>query len=438
MTGSQDEITTLLESARRVGLEIDEDEARHWLAAMAAGDDHTSLTFDARTGVFGHRIAMLDFSDADLAHFRRVGALVEIPDEDGVETALALSGSAAQSKIQTYPGDCDFFERVNIRAPSREEACRAAGRVVLRKALDTIEGPSYRLMEVKFGSYPAGVVVGGVPMRPGSPISWSPDEIRAGRIEAATPDGASRVISWDDAATDPGWCKLDWVVADAERGTVVNASNMLDITWEAPDGTITPLDGFLDPYFQEVYLDASAIPLFSRLAGHVSADALDEYVEQLESEVRKYIAADEPNFGKAAKRLYNIFRLSGRHGEAAFIREIFDEPATVLYQVHALLRTVEEAARPGSPFTPATVDAQLDRVIIDVIRTLEGAEEEEIVSQLLALKSALASEDRVEEREVRVEAARTRIIALVNTFFTEKLQAHPQVRGYLEEIGGRR
>jgi hypothetical protein len=309
---------------------------------------------------------------------------------------------------------------------------------VLRKALDTIEGPSYRLMEVKFGSYPAGVVVGGVPMRPGSPISWSPDEIRAGRIEAATPDGASRVISWDDAATDPGWCKLDWVVADAERGTVVNASNMLDITWEAPDGTITPLDGFLDPYFQEVYLDASAIPLFSRLAGHVSADALDEYVEQLESEVRKYIAADEPNFGKAAKRLYNIFRLSGRHGEAAFIREIFDEPATVLYQVHALLRTVEEAARPGSPFTPATVDAQLDRVIIDVIRTLEGAEEEEIVSQLLALKSALASEDRVEEREVRVEAARTRIIALVNTFFTEKLQAHPQVRGYLEEIGGRR
>jgi hypothetical protein len=75
-------------------------------------------------------------------------------------------------------------------------------------------------------------------------------------------------------------------------------------------------------------------------------------------------------------------------------------------------------------------------VIIDVVRTLEGAEEEEIVAQLLALKSALASDERIEEREVRVEAARSRIIALVNTFFAEKLHAHPEVRGYLERIGG--
>ena len=44
-----------------------------------------------------------------------------------VETALALSGSAAQSKIQTYPGDCDFFERVNIIAPTRAEAGKING-----------------------------------------------------------------------------------------------------------------------------------------------------------------------------------------------------------------------------------------------------------------------------------------------------------------------
>ena len=44
---------------------------------------------------------------------RRYG--VEVPDEEGtVETALALSGSAAQSKIQTYPGDADFFERLTL------------------------------------------------------------------------------------------------------------------------------------------------------------------------------------------------------------------------------------------------------------------------------------------------------------------------------------
>jgi hypothetical protein len=80
---------------------------------------------DVRTGVFGHKVAMLDFSQTDLAHFREIGRLVEFKDQPGrVETALALSGSAAQSKIQSYPGDCDYFERVNIKAPTRAEACQ--------------------------------------------------------------------------------------------------------------------------------------------------------------------------------------------------------------------------------------------------------------------------------------------------------------------------
>ena len=73
---------------------------------------------------------MLDFSSEELAHFRRVGKLVEIRDQEDVETAFALSGSAAQSKIQTYPGDCDFFERVNIRAPSLDHAVSRFAEVI--------------------------------------------------------------------------------------------------------------------------------------------------------------------------------------------------------------------------------------------------------------------------------------------------------------------
>ena len=89
-----------------------------WLSAMAAGasTDH-EIVVDERVGVFGHKVTMLDFSDEDLEHFREMGRLVEFYDIPGkVETALALSGSAAQSKIQTYPGDADYFERINIIA----------------------------------------------------------------------------------------------------------------------------------------------------------------------------------------------------------------------------------------------------------------------------------------------------------------------------------
>ena len=228
------------------------------------------------------------FNPQELEYFRRIGKLVEFEDIPGqVETALALSGSAAQSKIQTYPGDADFFERVNIIA-TRQEACRIAGQIMREKALDTLHGPHYQLIEVKMGSFPFDILRDGNLVRAGSPIAWKPDEIQVGGIAGSDADGEPVAISWEEAAEDPGWCKLDWVVADPVREQLVNASNMLDVTWEAPDGSITPLDGYLDSYFQEVYLDADSIPVFSKLVKHVSGDALDHYVSQLENEVRKY------------------------------------------------------------------------------------------------------------------------------------------------------
>jgi hypothetical protein len=216
---------------------------------------------------------------------------------------------------------------------------------------------------------------------------------------------------------------------------VANASNMLDVTWEAPDGSIVPLDGYLDPYFQEVYLEAESIPLFTKLAAHVSDDALAEYVEQLEGEVRKYVARDPRNYGKAAKRMYNVFRLNGRYLEAAYVRELFDEPAALLYQVHALIRTVDEAADPESPITVETVLAQLDRLVLDVIRTLEGPEEVEIVEQLQALRNALTLGADAAAREAAVTGAQARVINIVNNFFYAKLTALPEIAAYLVEMG---
>ena len=56
---------------------------------------------------------------------------------------------------------------------------------------------------------------------------------------------------------------------------------------------------------------------------------------------RKYVTK-HINYGKAAKRMYNIFRLTGRYEEAVFLRELFDEPTSMLYQVWSLIRTVDD------------------------------------------------------------------------------------------------
>ena len=107
-------------------------------------------------------------------------------------------------------------------------------------------------------------------------------------------DGDPTTLDWDEVATEPGWCKLDWVVVDPEHQRLTNASNVIDVTWESPDGDIVPLDGYLDAYFQEVYLDAGQLPTFTKVVQHVSGDALDDYVDQLEGEVRKYLDRSTP------------------------------------------------------------------------------------------------------------------------------------------------
>ena len=425
------DLQRIIESARRLGVEMDEEEALQWLTAMVAQRDE-SVIVDRKRGIFGHKVSMLDFSDADLEHFRKLGKLVEFKDVPGtVETALALSGSAAQSKIQTYPGDADFFERVNIIADTRKAACKILADLMRKKALETAKGGFYLLMEVRFGNYPMDVIRDGKQKSKDSPISWSVDDIEDGEFDAMLPDGQTVAIKWEDVMFDPGWCKLDWVVSDGVRGQLVNASNMLDVTWEAPDGSITPLDGYLDPYFQEIYLEAESVPIFAKLKQHVSADALDNYVGQLEKEVNKYLTKDI-NYGKAAKRMYNIFRLTGRYEEAAFIRELFDEPTSLLYQVWALMRTMEECTTPGSNIPMRTVLDQADNLIMSVIEALEGDEEALVVKHLMTLRRSLEEQNSGQALNNEVEAARAEVINLVNNFFYEKLIGLPEIKVYID------
>lgn len=429
------DVKRIMESANRLGVELDEAETLHWLASMAApatGDD--DITVDEENGAFGHRVAMLDFSPRDLERFRRIGRIVEVTGPaPQVESALAISGSAAQSKIQTFPGDCDYFQRLNIKAETREEACSIMADLLRGKVLGTARGDTYQFLEAKLGDYPFDCTHRGDDKRKGSPISWRLEEVEAGEIHLRRPDGTATALRWEDVALDPGWCKLDWVVSDPERGRLSNASNVIDVTWEGPDGQIVSLDGYLDAYFQEVYLDAESVPVFAKVAKFVSDDALDDYVERIEAEVVKYLT-EHLNYGKAAKRMYNVFRLSGKHLEAAYVRELFDEPATILYQVWSLISTLDNATQPGSAFPIAAVQAQADRLVLDVIEALEGDEETEIVRALLQLRQSLELQDSGEARVAEVAAAQARVINVVNTFYRDKLAGMPTIDDYITGI----
>ena len=431
-----DAFAQVMDSARRLGVELDESEAAEWLTAMQTEAEGGDVVIDVDSGVYGHRVTMLDFTPGDIARFRAIGKIVGFDDRPNVKTALALSGSAAQSKIQSFPGDCDFFERVHITAPTRDEACVILRDLMREKATSTMVGPTYRLWEVKFGIYPFDAERAGQPVYAGGTVSWGPSEVQAGFV-TVTKDGEAVQLNWDDLGVpDTGWCKLDWIVADPTRRALANASNVLDVTWEAPDGTITPLDKFIDPYFQEVYLGAESLPLFNRLVSQLSSDAVDTYVDDLEYEVHKYVTR-ERNFGKAARRMYNVFRLTGRYAEAAYLRELFDEPTTVLYQVAALIRTLDEADRPGAEFGNEMLLSQTDTLIISAVSALEGKSETDMVRALLAVRDNLAKAVGSEGRSGDVEHVRSGAIDAVNEYFERRLIGMPQIKSYLDDLAQR-
>jgi len=431
----QEEVDRIIRTAKTLGVEVDETDVSQWLTAMAAAEvSEGDLVIDEEAGVFGHEITLLDFDRGTLERYRCMADIVQLPDGPNVETAISLSGSAAQGVIQLYPGDADYFERVNIKADTREESIRILGDIMREKALAFMEGPGYQLNDVRFGTWKTEVIKEGERLATGSSIVWMPDEIKAGKMEVLRADGQPWTVEWEYAYQDPGWCKMDWLITEEALGRVVNASNMLDVTWETPEGDIVPLDGFLDPYFQEVYLEAESVPVFAKLAEHISPQAQGEYVRQLTGEVYRY-AVKKPNYGKVAKRMYNIFRLTGRTQAAALIRELFDEPSALLYQVGSVIDTIGEAASEGSHLDRRTMVRQLDQLIENATSVLEGPDETAIVKAILRLRDDVTGwEDLGEDWSKVVDESKHAVFELVNVFFREKLLAIQEVAEFLEQV----
>jgi hypothetical protein len=133
--------------------------------------------------------------------------------------------------------------------------------------------------------------------------------------------------------------------------------------------------------------------------------------------------------------MYNIFRLTGRHRPAALIRELFDEPAALLYQVWSLLDTMDDAGQPDSAIDRATLVQQTDELIKNVVEICEGPLETEIVMSLIRLRDDITGRVELgEDWSTLIAKSRAKVEELVNKFFQSKLMGIPEVQEFLESL----
>ena len=346
----------------------------------------------------------------------------------GIRSAIALAGSAAQSRFQLFPGDCDYFERVHIHAPTREEAVSKLALSMIETVARAFPHPELQFTEMLLGYHPVDGTRGDEAVRKGQPVRWTLMDLDSRVMNIDGADGQTHTIRLVENAGDPGFVKLDWVYADAEQARLVAVSKVIDATWARPDGTIEALDGVVDSFYQEVYLDPDTRPHVERLIDELKPDGLEYYVDQLHGEIRKYMKEGHENYGKVAKRLYNIFRITSRPGPAAFLRQLFDDPAARLYQVsgalHALSGTL--GTERLSPEMREAGIANLKDILADCYA---GADRDE----LIALVGSLADLDDA-AREAACERITDAANAQVSDYFEAELAKSDEIQGYLAEL----
>ena len=112
------------------------------------------------------------------------------------------------------------------------------------------------------------------------------------------------------------------------------------------------------------------------------------------------------------------FRLTDQLEAAAFVRELFDEPAAQLYQVPGLLEAVSIARGQESRIDRETVISQIDRVIRAVVEAAGGVTGADVVMELIRLRDQVIGRTRegVQWDEVLADA-RSKCSGLINEYF---------------------
>src|SRR5436309_674982 len=72
------EVAEIVAAADRLGVELDATEALQWIIAVSAAEREAAFAQDSQSGIFGHRISLMDFDPADLDYFRRLAQRVRL------------------------------------------------------------------------------------------------------------------------------------------------------------------------------------------------------------------------------------------------------------------------------------------------------------------------------------------------------------------------
>jgi hypothetical protein len=109
-----------------------------------------------------------------------------------------------------------------------------------------------------------------------------------------------------------------------------------------------------------------------------------------------------------------------------------------LYQVGAILRTLDEAADAGDAFATEAMVTQIDGLIMSAIGGLEGSSETEMVRRLLGLRDAFTRRAEKAISDQEIADAQAHAMREVNAYFERVLLHVPSIKAFIEGVAAAR
>ncbi len=250
---------------------------------------------------------------------------VELPPDTRVMSHLLIGGTSAQSRIQPYPGDIDYNETYDVRAPTPAAAAEAMAAIIAEYVSRTARDPklefdALRIMPLKFRR------------TQGADYHWSRERILdlSQRSELAT-----QLTSVDSGRVNTDWRAL---VSDGRYiviGKILGITALSSVSSEHFFVT-EPLR--LD--FQVLYFGDEVPPTHRDIP-------LGDYASHMRA--RTNLRIKRKHSLKAAKRAFNFCRAVGDLDCIDAVTPIFATPEAEVYHNYKVLEAIAMALNPQTP-----------------------------------------------------------------------------------------
>jgi hypothetical protein len=267
-------------------------------------------------------------------------ANVQLPGGVKLETRLGLGGSSIQGRVQSYPGDIDFSERFEVKAPNSKVAAVGVANTIKEFLVRTRNNSELEFQELYI-------------------ISTLKDGLERQKMTLSYDEIVNDPIKFDQLVTilqnlDEGNINTFWR-AKADGNRFIKISKILDITAKKDTGeeVLFSTKPTVDPFIQEITGEDDFF--LTRLSGaeyqaaflveprEIPSEKLSQYALDRRKDALKLTDSRNPKYLKAAKRAFNYLLAIGNANAMDAVQPIFATPEARVNQEVAVMEAIQSA-----------------------------------------------------------------------------------------------